>query len=622
MRVNLEGASRLDCMDASEPEAGGVGCVCFTAVIRRSFDELYLAEFQRVFRMAYLVGGDRRAAEDAAQEAFTRALERWERLRGQPWAAGWVAKTAIRLVRRSAGRRVEQLPPVEERSSAGRDPGPRLDLRLDLWRAIKRLPMRQQQAVVLRYVFDLPVEDVGASHGLCSGHREGASLQGEASPGQGSGRFRDMTLEDEDIMTLLRALMDRVPAPAPDLADIVRRTRARRMRRGLAGAFASAAVLAVFMLSIAVLLPLVRQERRMGSREPGAGPAVESFDVAQGSGLAAVAVSATSERLWIGLSGGCSGTVVAVDPWTLDPIGRVAFDVVSDLDAQGDAVWVAAARCTPEGTRPVAIRVDEQTTQPISEVELPCPGTACHASNIIVGSDGVWATVGWESQEGPRGAVVHIDATTGTILSKVPVNGWPRDLVRTSDALWVFVDSRFSDSVVDAASVVKVDPREHRVEAVLLRDELPPGGGELRPPELTAGDGYVWVHAEEEGRGVVLRLDEANGEIVGPSVPVRDVLGPFAVAEGAVWLLTGDPKTGERTVTWVDPDTSTLLGRVRIDETGSDWRFPLDAVVDPMHGTVWIVDHGGSITRVRMVIPSPPPPRPPVDRVQARDVAR
>lgn len=140
-----------------------------------------------------------------------------------------------------------------------------------------------------------------------------------------------MTLEDEDLTTHLRALMDRAPAPAPNLADVVRRTRARRTRRRLAGAFASAAVLAVFILSIAALLPLVRQER-MGSREPGAGPAVESFDVAQGSGLAAVAVSATSERLWIGLSGGCSGAVVAVDPWTLDPIGRVAFDVVNDLD--------------------------------------------------------------------------------------------------------------------------------------------------------------------------------------------------------------------------------------------------------------------------------------------------
>jgi RNA polymerase sigma-70 factor, ECF subfamily len=127
------------------------------------FAELYKAEHDRVFQVAYALSGDAATAEDATQEAFVRALERWDRLRDQPWAAGWVTTTAVNLARRMLRRRRWMF----RVGSSAIDPA--ADGALDLWRAVKRLPRRQQQAVTLYYVLDLPVAQVATVMGCREG---------------------------------------------------------------------------------------------------------------------------------------------------------------------------------------------------------------------------------------------------------------------------------------------------------------------------------------------------------------------------------------------------------------------------------------------------------------------
>jgi RNA polymerase sigma-70 factor, ECF subfamily len=134
--------------------------------VDRRFAELYEAEFAAVYRACYALCGDRQLAEDAAQEAFARALERWRRLRERPWAAGWVATTALNVVRRSLRRRGAEPRPEPGAGQAGTDG---TDDRLDLIRAIRALPARQQEAVVLHYVADLPVSDVAEAMGVETG---------------------------------------------------------------------------------------------------------------------------------------------------------------------------------------------------------------------------------------------------------------------------------------------------------------------------------------------------------------------------------------------------------------------------------------------------------------------
>jgi RNA polymerase sigma-70 factor (ECF subfamily) len=119
------------------------------------FSEFYRTEFAAVYRATYLLCDDTEVARDATQEAFARALERWRRLRDQPWAAGWVTTTALNVARRTKRRRHENLAIGEPDM---REPGPDSAL---IWTAIRALPRRQQEAIVLHHMSDLPVEEVG-----------------------------------------------------------------------------------------------------------------------------------------------------------------------------------------------------------------------------------------------------------------------------------------------------------------------------------------------------------------------------------------------------------------------------------------------------------------------------
>jgi RNA polymerase sigma-70 factor (ECF subfamily) len=125
------------------------------------FQELYEREYEPVFRATYLLCGDRRAAEDSTQEAFARCLERWGRLKDQPWVAGWVTSTALNHARKALRRRREP----EAGRSGDHDP----DVAVDLWRAIRSLPRRQQEAIVLHYAIDLAVAEVAAVMGCSEG---------------------------------------------------------------------------------------------------------------------------------------------------------------------------------------------------------------------------------------------------------------------------------------------------------------------------------------------------------------------------------------------------------------------------------------------------------------------
>jgi RNA polymerase sigma-70 factor (ECF subfamily) len=148
------------------------------------FQELYRSERQAVFSTVYLLCRDRALAEDATQEAFARALERWGRLRGRPWVGGWVTSTALNVARRALRYRPGPGPPEQEA-----DP----DTSIGLWMEVGGLPLRQQQAVVLHYRLDLPVEDVAGLMDLSPGtvrthlararHALRKSLEGERDAG-------------------------------------------------------------------------------------------------------------------------------------------------------------------------------------------------------------------------------------------------------------------------------------------------------------------------------------------------------------------------------------------------------------------------------------------------------
>ncbi len=126
-----------------------------------AFRRLYEAEASSVFQAVYLLCRDREVAKDATQEAFARALERWGRLGDQAWVGGWVMSTALNVARRSLRRRRSRPEPAPDE----RD----VDAAVDVWRAVRALPLRQQQAVVLRYRADLSMDEIAAAMGCDPG---------------------------------------------------------------------------------------------------------------------------------------------------------------------------------------------------------------------------------------------------------------------------------------------------------------------------------------------------------------------------------------------------------------------------------------------------------------------
>jgi len=103
---------------------------------------LYEAEAEQVFRTVFLLCRDEELASDATQEAFARALERWDRLQGEPWLGGWVTTAALNVAKRSLRRaRPIEANPSHERSTED----------VELWQVVRELPAQQRAVVVLRY---------------------------------------------------------------------------------------------------------------------------------------------------------------------------------------------------------------------------------------------------------------------------------------------------------------------------------------------------------------------------------------------------------------------------------------------------------------------------------------
>lgn len=123
------------------------------------FATFYSIHFPEVVRMVYLFCGDYDLATDAAQEAFSKALLKWKRLQKQGWAFGWVFTTACNITRTHFTR----LGRAREKEEQRRDQlvpstvSDLVDTRVDLVNALRTMPPKRRQAIVLHYIADYPV---------------------------------------------------------------------------------------------------------------------------------------------------------------------------------------------------------------------------------------------------------------------------------------------------------------------------------------------------------------------------------------------------------------------------------------------------------------------------------
>jgi RNA polymerase sigma-70 factor (ECF subfamily) len=150
------------------------------------FEVFYKREYPHMVAIARALSPDRASAEDLAQDSFASAHRHWEKISTYDDPRAWVRRVMVNRatsMRRRIGAEMRTL------TRAGHDPGRGMTTDLTpsttaIWDEVRRLPRRQQQAVVLHYVGQLSTEEIGRAMDCSPGavkthlHRARATLKG------------------------------------------------------------------------------------------------------------------------------------------------------------------------------------------------------------------------------------------------------------------------------------------------------------------------------------------------------------------------------------------------------------------------------------------------------------
>ncbi len=129
-----------------------------------SFGTLCESYHAPLVAVAYSVLGDHQLAEDAAQEAFARALTNLRKLKDYEKFAPWLAQIC-RHVAADMARARRRSASVEERAERTNDPQEDEPVR-QVRNAVDRLPASMKEVVVLRYYNHCSYEQMSAVLGL------------------------------------------------------------------------------------------------------------------------------------------------------------------------------------------------------------------------------------------------------------------------------------------------------------------------------------------------------------------------------------------------------------------------------------------------------------------------
>ncbi len=144
----------------SYPPAQGQSAAAVTA--------LYSAHALSLIRMAHLMLGDRAAAEDVVQDAFCGLYRRWDYLTNQDRALSYVRSSVLNgcrsVLRRSRpGELTAEHSPVAVSAEAAVLTA---EERREVVRALRLLPGRQREVLVLGYYLDLPDQEIASDLGV------------------------------------------------------------------------------------------------------------------------------------------------------------------------------------------------------------------------------------------------------------------------------------------------------------------------------------------------------------------------------------------------------------------------------------------------------------------------
>jgi RNA polymerase sigma-70 factor (sigma-E family) len=150
---------------------------------RREFSDFYAAARDDCLQILLVTVGDRQLAEDLVAEAFTRAWASWRAVRRHPAPRAWVVRTALNLSVSWWRHRRREIALGDSDPAAPGGDGSGLDG--ELLAAVRRLPVRQQQVIILRVFFGLDTQAAARALGIAPGtvgahlHRALATLRAQ-----------------------------------------------------------------------------------------------------------------------------------------------------------------------------------------------------------------------------------------------------------------------------------------------------------------------------------------------------------------------------------------------------------------------------------------------------------
>lgn len=143
---------------------------------------LFSRHYTPMLRLAVLLGAD--DAEDVVAEAFWQLYRRWNRLRSADAALAYLRGVVVNLIRmrvrhlQVARKHTEQ---VEDGVDSAESEALLRDDQRELVAALKRLPVRQREALVLRYWMGLRESEIAAAMGISGGAVKSHTARGMAT---------------------------------------------------------------------------------------------------------------------------------------------------------------------------------------------------------------------------------------------------------------------------------------------------------------------------------------------------------------------------------------------------------------------------------------------------------
>jgi RNA polymerase sigma-70 factor (sigma-E family) len=181
--------------DRAGPFAGTSPAPLRVADARTAVTALYQVHAVGLIRLAVVMIGDRHAAEDVVQEAFCGLFRRWTYLADKDKALSYVRSAALNGCRSELRRRIRSERRVTRgAAAAGAESAEYVALvgeeHREVLAALRRLPRRQREALVLRFYLDLSEPEIAASMGISQGTVKSTTSRALAALGRLLGEDR------------------------------------------------------------------------------------------------------------------------------------------------------------------------------------------------------------------------------------------------------------------------------------------------------------------------------------------------------------------------------------------------------------------------------------------------